>query len=65
MSGRDGDKYRVTKPIIHNGRRYYPGQTARMCGSDADHFLPAGCVDDKDKRTRRGDIKHILDKRSH
>ena len=65
MSGRDGDKYRVTKPIFHNGRRYYPGQTARMSGGDADHFFPAGCVDDKDKRDRRGRIKHNLDKRSH
>lgn len=65
MSGRAGDKYRVTKKIKVNGRRYYPGDTARMTGSDADHFFPAGCVDDKDKRTRRGNIKHILDKRGH
>ena len=65
MSGRAGDKYRVTKPILHNGRKYYPGQAARMCGSDADHFFPAGCVDDKDRRDRKNRLKHELDKRSH
>ncbi len=65
MSGRDGDKYRVTKKILVNGRRYYPGSVARMNGKDAESLYYAGCVDNQDRRDNKNRPKHELDKRSH
>ena len=56
-------KVRVTKPIRYNKRNYRPGETVRMPASEADRFYYTGCVDDADRRDRKGRIKHDLDKR--
>jgi hypothetical protein len=36
-----------------------------MNGKDAEALYYAGCIDNVDRRDRKGRIKHELDKRSH
>lgn len=56
------DKYRVTKPVEYNKRKYHPGDSVKMTGREAEEFFHTGCLDNKDRRDRRGRIKHELDK---
>jgi hypothetical protein len=59
------DKYRVTGPMIdpNTGRKRLPGETVRMTGRQADKFYYSGRIDNSNKVTRRGRVKHELDKR--
>jgi hypothetical protein len=60
------DKYRVTSPTIdpNTNRKKLPGETIRLTGRQAQKFFYSGCVDNSNKMTRRGRVKHELDKRS-
>lgn len=60
------DKYRVTGKMIdpNTGRKKNPGDVVRLTGRQAEKFYYPGKVDDSNKQTRRGLLKHDLDKRS-
>jgi len=58
-------KYRVTKKLIHNKRKYERGETVNLQGNEAQTFYETGCVDNQDRRDRKNRIKHELDKRNH
>lgn len=59
------DKYRVTGFMIdpNTGRKKNPGETVRLTGRQADKFYWPGKVDDSNKQTQSGLLKHDLDKR--
>lgn len=60
------DKYRVTGRMEdpNSGRKKNPGDIVRLTGRQADKFYYTGKIDDSNKKTRRGLLKHDLDKRS-
>ena len=62
-------KYRVTKKIVdpRTGRQIHPleHKTINLTGREAEIFHNAGVIDDVDRKTKKGKIKHNLDKRNH